>query len=244
MKKKILTTTALMMALALVGSGYAAGQDISGSVKVQVQQSPGLNNQMEVVDVKVKTQNGAQPQDETLIGVQNQEQIKVENKGEEKQIKTENKEQEKKQTQEELNVVVATQRRSNVATAVQEMLHVADRNGGIGEQVREIAQKQTQNQEKLEVSLQKIQNRNKFVRFFIGQNYGEINNAEKTLEQNREQIKVLNEIKVQLTNEGDEQLLTEQIQTLEEANLEIENSLEVSQEGFSLFGWMFKRLAK
>ena len=34
--------------------------------------------------------------------------------------------------------------------------------------------------------------------------------------------------------------LTEQIQTLEQANLEIDNSLGTEQKGLSLFGWMFR----
>jgi len=133
-----------------------------------------------------------------------------------------------------------------VANAAQEMLQMADRNeeNGIGQQVRTIAQTQTQNHEKLEVSLQKVQGRNGLVKFFIGPNYGEINSAKKTLEQNREQIKQLSQVKNQLANEGDQQTLTEQIQLLEQANLEIENSLDVSQKGFSLFGWMFRLFSK
>ncbi|MCG2694018.1 hypothetical protein L6259_01955, partial [Candidatus Parcubacteria bacterium] len=174
--------------------------------------------------------------------VQNQNQVK--NQGEESQIQ--NNEREGKQIQNKSGLTAAQQRRSQVAGAAQKMLQVADRNGesGIGQQVRTIAQTQTQNHEKLEASLQKVQSRNGLVKFFIGPNYGEINSAKKSLEENREQIKQLNQVKNQLANEGDRQTLAEQVQLLEQADLEIENSLDVSQEGFSLFGWIFKLFSK
>lgn len=139
---------------------------------------------------------------------------------------------------------ISSQRRSRVAAAVQQMLQIADRNEGIGQQVRIIAQNQNQNQEKLEADLLKIQNRSGFAKFVIGPNYGEINNARKVLEQNREQIQQLNQIRSQITNEGEQQTLSEQIQVLEQANLEISNSLDIFQKGFSLFGWLFRMFAE
>lgn len=173
-------------------------------------------------------------------GNQNQQQTQTVNQGENSQIRVQNNEQQGTQTGNKSGSAVAEQRRSNVANAVQEMLQVADRTGGIGQQVRVIAQAQNQNQEKLEASLQKVQSRGSFAKFFVGPNYGEINNAKKILEQNKEQIKELDQIKNQLADQGDQQALAEQIQALEQANLETENSLGTAQKGFSLFGWMFK----
>lgn len=134
----------------------------------------------------------------------------------------------------------ALQRRSQVANAVQSMLQVADRQGGIGQQVRVIAQNQNQNQQRLENSLDKLQRRDFLAKFFIGPNYGEIKSIQEILAQNREQIIQLNQIMTQLSNQGDKTTLQEQIKVLEQANLEIENSLQNNQKGFSLFGWLFK----
>ncbi len=170
--------------------------------------------------------------------IQNQ----IQNQGGENQIQTN--ENQSSESQNSAGNNNSTQRRSQVANAVQQILQLADRNGGIGEQVKTIAQTQTQNQERIEANLEKIQNRSGFAKFFIGPNYGEINSAKKALEQNKEQIKRLNEVKNQLSNQGDQQILTEQIRTLEQVDLQINNSLEESQKGFSLFGWMFKWLAK
>jgi hypothetical protein len=137
----------------------------------------------------------------------------------------------------------STQKRSQVANAVQAMLEVADRNGGIGQQVKTIAQNQNQNQAKLEQNVANIQSRGGLAKFFVGSNYGEIKDAQKTLEQNKEQIRQLNQIRTQLSNEGDQQQLAEQIKVLEQADLEIENSLAGAQGGFSLFGWLNKLIS-
>jgi hypothetical protein len=196
------------------------------------------------------SQNAVIPGNQTGNTVQTQEQNKVVDQGENNQIQTQ--EQNTVQTQDnkgnkpnsgKSGFNPSEQRRSQVANAVQTMLQVADRSGGIGQQVRVIAQSQNQNQIKLEQNIEKIQSRSDLAKFFIGPNYGEIKNAQKTLEQNREQIKQLNQIQTQLTNQGDQQQLMEQIKILEQANLEIENSLIESQKGFSLFGWLNKLIS-
>jgi len=188
------------------------------------------------------TQTRQEVRDGSESGDQTQNQNQTQNQGEENQIQTN--ENQGSKNQDSAGNASTAQRKSQVANAVQQMLQLADRNGGIGEQVRIIAQTQNQNQEKIEASLEKIQGRSGFANFFIGPNYGEINNAKRTLEQNKEQIKQLNQIRNQLSNQGDQQILTEQIQTLEQANLQINNSLEEAQKGFSLLGWMFKWFAR
>lgn len=134
--------------------------------------------------------------------------------------------------------------RSQVATAVQNMLSVADRHEGIGEQVRVIAQNQNKNMEDIDARLQKIEKRGEATKFLFGPNYSEIRNVEKILEQNRAQIQTMNEIKAQITAQADLDALNTQIQTLEQANIQIEEQLKAEQEGFSLLGWLFKMFAK
>ena len=254
MKNKILMAGALAMTFALAGNAYAVGQNSNNETGTgnQVQQQTQTANQGETNQVQTQnsgqvqvetntnteTQTQQKLQDGTGIGNQVQNQNQVKNQGKANQIQT----SEQQGTQPSSSVV--QQRRSQVSNAVQEILQVAERNSGIGQQVKTIAQTQTQNQEKLETSLQKVQSRSDFAKFFVGPNYGEINNTKKSLEQNREQIKQLNQVKNQLANQGDKQTLTQQIQTLEQANLEIENSLGTAQKGFSLFGWMFKLFSK
>lgn len=252
----------LAMIFTLAGNAYAVSQNSDSGTGTgnQVKQQIQTVNQSETN--QIQTQNSGQVQtgtnvetgagtqiqqqtqqklqDGTGTGNQVQNQNQVKNQDEDGQLQN----SQQQGPQNKNGTATATQRKSQVANAVQEMLRVADRNGGIGQQVKTIAQTQTQNQEKLEASLQKVQRRGGFAKFFVGPNYGEINNAKKILEQNKEQIKQLNQVKNQLANQGDQQTLAEQIKTLEQANLEIENSLGTAQKGFSLFGWIFRLFSK
>lgn len=190
--------------------------------------------------------------------VQTEEKNKTQNQGENTQIQTNEKNtvQTKDNVQDKSNQgnsnsnsnssskpISSDQKGSGVANAVQAMLQIADRNGGIGQQVKTIAQAQTQNQAKLEANLEKVQSRSGFAKFLVGPNFGEIKDAQKTMAQNKEQIRQLNQLRTQLSNEGDQLQLTEQIKTLEQANLNIENSLQKAQGGFSLFGWLNKLIS-
>jgi len=258
MKNKKLMAGTLVTAFAIASNVYAGeklaviedGGQVQGKTQtanqgegkqVQVQNNEqAQNGNMEGTSTGIQTQQKLKDGSGDGSQVQNQNQIK--NQGETGQIQ--NSGQEKAQNQVGAGSGTASQRRSQVANAVQEMLQLAERNSGIGQQVKEIAQTQTQNQEKIEASLQKIQSRGGFSKFFIGANYGEINNAKKVLEQNQEQVKKLNQVQNQLVNQGDQQQLSEQIKTLEKTNLEIENLLGTEQKGFSLFGWVFRMFSK
>jgi len=236
MKNKILIVSVLIFVFVIATGVYAEGQNSKMGNDDQVLQQVQVTNKVE--DSQTKTQEKEQVQQQT------QEKLREENKIEDQaevQNQDENKDEEK---QLQTGSAMAEQRRSQVANAVQEMLQVAERNGGIGEQIKTIAQNQNQNQEKIEMSLQKVQKRSGFAKFFIGADYGEIKNAKKLLEQNQEQAQQLDQIKNQLLNQSDQQQLTEQIKALEQNNLQIEDSLETSQKGFSLFGWMFRLFSK
>ncbi|MCK9439256.1 MAG: hypothetical protein WC164_03785 [Patescibacteria group bacterium] len=132
----------------------------------------------------------------------------------------------------------AIQRRSQVANAVQEMLKVAERSGGIGDQVRVMAQNQEKTQEKIEASLEKIQNRNKLMRFVFGPDSEEIKNARRILQENQDELTQLENVRSQLTNIVDQEKVQEQIEKIQEARAEIEQDLNKSEKVFSLFGWM------
>lgn len=141
-------------------------------------------------------------------------------------------------------MAIAEGRRSAVADAVQQLLKVADRNGGIGDQVRTIAQEQSQNRDLLEQNLQKIQGRSGVLKFLIGPDYGGISEAQGLLERDREQIQSLERIKSNLTDEADKQLVGDQIATLQQADTSIGDAIASAQKGFSLFGWAFRLFAR
>lgn len=132
------------------------------------------------------------------------------------------------------------QRRSQVANAVHQMLQLADRVGGIGEQVRIIAQSQQQNHEEVEAKVEKIKERTGFAKFFIGPKYNEIEKTKDLIKQDKEKINQLEVIKSNLTNEEDKIKIDEQIAIIKGAISEVEKIVGEEQSGFSLFGWLSK----
>ena len=138
----------------------------------------------------------------------------------------------------------AIERRSRVANAVQEMLVVADRNGGIGQQVRVIAQQQKEMHETIEQSVQQVKERSKFVRFLIGPRYQQLKNAEDSLQDNRNQYsQKLEDLRMQM-NQVDADLMNEQIQKIQQVSEDIGSEIKQARKGFSLFGWVVKMFVK
>jgi hypothetical protein len=226
MKNKILIVSTLALAFA---SSIDANQATSQKGNIQVE------------NIQNQEQNEKQVQNQNK-DIQNQEQNEKQVQNQNKDIQNQEQNEKQVQNQEMGRTRTESSTFNKVASSIQEMLQINEENNEIKEQIRNIAQIHIQNHEKLETNLQVIQNRNSLVRFFIGPNYNEIKNANKLLEQNRERIEQLNQIKDQLSNQANAQILGQQIQNLKEANLEIENSLIATQKRFSLFGWAFKLL--
>ena len=129
-------------------------------------------------------------------------------------------------------------RRSRVANAVQSMLEVAERNQGIGQQVRNIAQNQVQVQEQAEEALEKAQARKGFMKFLIGPDYSQLKTAEDRLEQHNQNLEELKVLRGDIEDDADAVLFDDQIKVMEDIKGELENAIEENSAGFSLFGWM------
>ncbi|MDD4661896.1 MAG: hypothetical protein PHG24_01275 [Candidatus Pacebacteria bacterium] len=248
MKKQILTTT-LVFFFVLANITYAANTN-AGS-----QAGDKTPNQVQGGEqIQVTTQNQEQVQavdtGEGHILIEKQQNANSENGQNKPNVSDETKGQQSNgnangntvQTQENnQGEETKIQNRSNVADAVQKLLETSQTiGGGIGPQVRVIAQAQNENNLKLEASVEKVQSRNSFSKAIIGPDYAEINKAEALLEENKLQIQELTQLKDQLMEEAGKQVLAEQIELLNNANSEIETILDNSQKGFSLLGWVFK----
>ena len=138
----------------------------------------------------------------------------------------------------------AVQRRNKVASAVQEMLQVAERNQGVGQQIKVIAQTQNQDQNQIEIELKQVKNRGQLKKFFFGPDYKNLNLAEDKLTSYEEKLEVLKKLTSQITNEADATKLQELIGVMEQVGVELEEELTDESEGFSLFGWLNRMLSK
>jgi len=233
MKSKIILIGVLVLVFVLSGSVYAVKDDGgSGSSNPtnQGQQQTQLSNQGE--DSQIQLQNNEQSyngdelddkgDDAPVTGQQNQEK---------------NKEQEKTQ-QDKVN---AEEHRSVVANFVQSLLQVADREGGIGEQVRTIAQQQNQAGETTAQAMEKVQTRSRIRTFFFGSDYKNLGVLRSEMAQTQNRLEQVNRLMENVQNDGDQVELQNQVQLLEQEQTKIEEFIKTNEDKFSLFGW-FTRL--
>ncbi len=178
----------------------------------------------------VQNQNMNQEQNTSTVGQQNQEQNQ-------EQVQEQNQEQNQKQ-QGQIN---AEQHRSTVANFVQSLLQVADREGGIGKQVRVIAQQQNDSDATTTKAIEKIQSRSKIKTFLIGSDYKNLGALRSEIVQTRNRIEQLNRAIQNATNTAEIQA---QIQTLEQEQTKIDNFIKEQEGKFSLFGWLAKMFNK
>ncbi len=177
--------------------------------------------------------------------VQTQEKNKVKNQGEDTQIQTQEqnsvKTKDKKENKGQFN---AESHRSTVATFVQSLLIVADKESGIGQEVKIIAEQQNNTKDRASDLINAVENRNKVKTFLIGTSYKNLGELRSQMVQTRNQIEQLKRLANKVENEGDKTELQSQIQLLEQEQTNINNFITQNESKFSLFGWAVKLFRK
>ncbi len=221
MKKSILFTSILILAFLLISPAFAANGN----------QGIGANAQGQ--ETTLPSPSGNQVKNQNRVGTQNQ--------GEESQLQVQNQEEESLGTGEGLQTrsQTAIQNMSQVAIHVQELLQIRT-SGGIGQEVRLIAQEQNQAQEEIQEQIGKLENKGKFARFLTGTDYGAVKNIKQQLIQNELRIEKLQELLNQLSNQGDIEMVQETIQALIQENTALQEMVAAEEKTFGLFGWLFR----
>jgi len=175
--------------------------------------------------------------------VKNQNRVNTQNQGEDSQLQVNTQEEEgagERQGEGLQNRNQnAIENMSEVAKQVQLLLQTRT-TGGIGEQVRLIAQKQNQAQTQIQDQINKLESKGKLARFLTGTNYGAIKNLKQQLEQNQLRIEQLEQLQNQLSSQGDITMVQETIQALIEENTSLQELITAEEKTLSLFGWLFK----
>lgn len=140
--------------------------------------------------------------------------------------------------------VTAENHRSTVANFVQSLLAVADREGGIGQQVRVIAQQQNDTKDKTAEEIKTVESRSKIKTFFFGSDFKNLGDLRSQMVQTRNQIAQLTRLADKAENDQDKTELQSQIQTLNKEQADIENFITQNESKFSLFGWAVKLFSK
>jgi len=134
----------------------------------------------------------------------------------------------------------AEQHRSDVAKFVQTLLASSTRLGGIGEQVRLIAQEQASSTEKTVTAIEEVEQRSKFKTFIIGTDYKNLGVIRSELVTMQNRLQRLTTEAERITSSTEKDALIKEIVSLGEERLKIETFVKNNENVFSLFGWVRK----
>lgn len=139
---------------------------------------------------------------------------------------------------------MALEKMSEVAKGVEEILTTRTLKGGIGDQVRLIAQEQKESQDQTLQHVEDVNKRGGLWKKIIGPDYKALNNLEKQVIKNELRIKQLTELMNKLTNQADKTMVQETINALIQQNVSLQEVIVSENKVGSLFGWLAKFLAK
>jgi DNA-binding MarR family transcriptional regulator len=210
-----------------------------GSQVGQNQSGEGIQQQERIQDPATHSVDTASPGNQ----VQNQNQVQIQNQSEDSQLMIETQEQEGLQVNKpNPRSQTARENMSQVAEKVEELLAIPGYQGGIGDQVKEIAQAQKQSQAQIETELDKLEAKSGFIKRLFGPDYKAIKNLNQQMEQNRLRIQQLKELVNQVQNQADQNQIEETIQALNQQNIALQEQIQAEEKIGSLFGWLLRLL--
>lgn len=169
--------------------------------------------------------------------IENQNQVQTKNQGQEKKLQVQT------QEAENLNQEVEDSAQK-VSDQVQELLQTVGVKSGIGQQVREFAQNQEKNQEKIKSAYYELKNRGQLVRLFVGSDKKMTKALEQLTEENKLTIQTLEELKTKTLNQAEKIQLQETIDLMLYQNTSLGGKIAKEKQVNGLFGWFIKLFSK
>ncbi len=169
--------------------------------------------------------------------VKNANQVQTKNQGEDSQLSV------KTQESEQLNQAV-NESLIKVSDQVKELIETTGAKGGIGQEVKKIAQSQSKLQDEIVSDVAKLNSRGTVAKFFVGSDKKTIKSMEQKMEQNRQMIQQLEELKLQTKNSGDLQQLQETIDLMTYQNTSLQNKIDKESKSNGMFGWLINLFNK
>lgn len=136
------------------------------------------------------------------------------------------------------------QNMNRVSDQVKQLKLDFEEENGIGAQVREIAQKQEKNQEKIKSAYYELKNRGQLVRLFVGSDKKKIEALEQMSDENKLLIENLEKLKTESLNQAEKDQLQLTIDSIFKQNISLENELNNEKKVNGLFGWFLKLFNK
>lgn len=130
--------------------------------------------------------------------------------------------------------------RSEVAARVRALLDVADRDGGIGQDVRDIAHTYASSSERAAEARASVERRPGWLTFIIGSDYGNLGKLRSEIATTQNDIGRLTNARERTTDTSVKAALQTQIDALRAQASTTEKFVEDNENVFSIFGWFFK----
>lgn len=163
--------------------------------------------------------------------VKNANEVQTQNQGQESQASV------KTQESEQLNQAIDINL-TKVSDQVHELIDTVGAKGGIGQQVKEIAQSQTKLQDEIKNDISQLNSRGALSKFFIGSDKKLIKSMEQKMEQNRLIVQQLEELKLQIKNSDDLQQLQETIDSMVNQSTSLKEKVGQENKINGIFGWL------
>jgi hypothetical protein len=163
--------------------------------------------------------------------VQNQNSVQTQNQGEDQQLNI------KTQESEQLNQTI-DESLTKVSDQVHELIETVGAKGGIGQQVKVIAQSQIKLQDEIKLNLGELNSRGTLTKLLVGSDKKLIRSTEQKIEQNQLMIQQLEQLKLQTKNTSDLQQLQETIDLMTYQNTSLQDKVNKENKSNGLFGWL------
>ena len=135
----------------------------------------------------------------------------------------------------------AEEHMSDVAKVVQQLLSTKEAtSGGIGSQVRVVAQEQNQAQQQINEHYQQMESRHGVVKAIIGPDYSAIKDLNQQLTRSEARVSQLLQFKNQITDTEVQQQIQQTVNAINQQATTIQGKIIDAESGFSAFGWLFK----
>jgi len=169
--------------------------------------------------------------------VKNQNEVKTQNQGEEKQLEV------KTQEDEQLNKNVDDSF-VKVSDQVHQLINTVGAKGGIGQEVKDIAQNQTKLQDEIKTTFNQINSRSSVAKLFLGSDKKMVKTMTQQMEQNRLMIQELEQLKLETKNSADLAQLQETIDLMTYQNTSLEEVVNKETKINGIFGWLINLFNK
>jgi hypothetical protein len=128
--------------------------------------------------------------------------------------------------------------RSVVANFVKSLLAVSGREGGIGEQVREIAKSQNESRESTARAIEAVQGRSKWKTFFFGSDWNNLGDLRSEMVKARKDIDQLIRLADKTENPENKAELKSQIMALQVEQARVQDFITANEKELGVVGWI------